>query len=116
MDISKPSISEAQREILENAYADGLVSTSEKFSNVFDELSEKTNLPKSKIKVWINNRKRRERKRAPPQDDEEISGIAHVSTVGKSKFFRKISGHNVFCASLWSGGMYSISTFAPFVI
>ena len=105
MDISKPCLSEAQREILEKAYADGLISTAEKFADIFDELSAKTDLPKSKIKVWINNRKRRERKRAP-QDHAENSGTTHVSSVGKAKFFRKVSGHNVFCASLWSGGRY----------
>eukprot|EP00112_Aurelia_sp_Birch-Aquarium-sp1_P009258 Seg2045.3 transcript_id=Seg2045.3/GoldUCD/mRNA.D3Y31 product="hypothetical protein" protein_id=Seg2045.3/GoldUCD/D3Y31 len=113
----KPHFSDAQIELLERAYCNGLISTSEKFLAQYLALSEKTGLTMPQLKVWINNRKRRDRKRPHgskdddqhphPLDDERDGGSSHPSQeiLGRPRGTRKISGHNVFCSSLWSGEM-----------
>ena len=106
MEPSKKRISNAQREVLENAYQHGLVTTSEKFLAEFKELESETGLDIPTIKVWINNRRRRE-KRKHADSSREAHDQASLSIQKKmktAKLLRQVSGHNLFCSSLWSGG------------
>ena len=106
MEPSKKRISNAQREVLENAYQHGLVTTSEKFLAEFKELESKTGLDVPTIKVWVNNRRRRE-KRKHADSSREAHDTASLSIQKKmktAKLLRQVSGHNLFCSSLWSGG------------
>jgi len=111
MESSKTRISDAQRELLENAYQHGLVTTSEKFLAEFKELSSKTGLEVGTIKVWINNRKRCEkRKPADALREDPVTSLPSIAKrVKTGKVFRQLSGHNLFCSSLWSGEMASWS-------
>ena len=106
MESGKARISDAQKELLENAFQQGLVTTSETFLAEFKELSSKTGLEVGTIKVWINNRKRREKRKFTDalreEPDTALPSIAKRVKTGK--VFRQLSGHNLFCSSLWSGG------------
>ena len=106
MESPKARISDTQRELLENAYQHGSVTTSEKFLAEFKELSSKSGLEVGTIKVLINNRKRREkRKPADALREEPVTALHSIAKrVKTGKVFRQLSRHNLFCSSLWSGG------------
>ena len=111
---AKTGFTDAQREILECEFMNGLISTSDKFQERFNSVAERTGLSIYKIKIWVNNRKRRDRKRKLPEGQEEgeevlgernnDSGPKTLEYFHSGKTVRKVSGHNVFCGTLWSGG------------
>ena len=68
---AKSAFTDAQHEILEGEYKDGLISTSEKFQERFSSVAERTGLSIYQVKIWINNQKHRDRKRKLPDGHEE---------------------------------------------
>ena len=105
MDIRrKPHLSDAHIKLLEKAHSNGLVSTSEKFLAGYLDLSQKTGLTVVQLKVWVNNHKRRDRKRPPPDDDYhpndhdscQETSRASLNTAGRPRGTRKITGHKCF--------------------
>ena len=112
----KAGFTDAQREILESEFMNGLISTSEKFQERFNSLAGRTGLSIYQIKIWVNNPKRRDRKRKLPEgqgEGEEVLGERNndsgplpktLEYFHSGKTVRTVSGHNVYCGTLWSGG------------
>jgi len=84
MESAKARISDAQRELLENAYQHGLVTSSDNCLTEFKELLSKTGLEVGTIQVWINNRKRRE-KRKPTYASRDCCGAAFHCKEGANR-------------------------------
>lgn len=107
--------SDAQIAILESAFKNGLRSTRMDLNG--DEiisLASRAELAVEHVKVWINNRKRKDRRNRPTsgllaseaQELEMNQGIASPMLL-KAPTHRRPSGWNVFCSRALKSGKFS---------
>ena len=106
-----------QLDMMERAFIDGLCSTNVLIhAEKYERLSLETNIDIPRLKIWINNRKRKGGIRPSQSSDASISSESTVRVKGSSANLRRApcnrrtSAWNLFLSRTFKGGKLSKQT------
>ncbi|XP_065068450.1 uncharacterized protein LOC135693806 [Rhopilema esculentum] len=96
-------------QMMEKAYVEGLNSTNMAVhSSAYLFLSEATNIEVSKLKVWINNRKRKDRPKTSTFSSSNGEANGERNSLKKAPCYRKTSAWNVFLSQSFKGELKDV--------